>query len=190
MVFATKQLRVETDQPEGLEQQIEVIAQSFEPDVTVRDRDRKLVAHHHHQKHGEHCGCGHDHGHEHHHDEHGEHCGCGHDHEHHHHDEDEELLQRSATVGGETRVYTIENLDCANCGAKIERRINAMEGVSDAVLIFATKQLRVTAPEHDGLAEKMVQTARVIEPDVQIIPPEIAKKRPKQQVGKYRCHSI
>lgn len=214
MVFATKQLRVETDQPDGLEQQIEAIAQSFEPDVTVRDKDKKLVTHHHHHhEHGEHCSCGHDHEHEHHHEhgencgcghdhehhhhEHGEHCGCGHDHEHehhhehgehcscghdheHHHDEDEERLQRSATVGGETRVYTIENLDCANCGAKIERRINAMEGVSDAVLIFATKQLRVTAPKHDGLAEKMVQTARVIEPDVQIIPPEMTKKRPKQ----------
>ncbi|MDO4286583.1 MAG: heavy metal translocating P-type ATPase, partial [Eubacteriales bacterium] len=132
--------------------------------------------HHHHHEHGEECGCGHEH---HHHHEHGEECGCGHDHHHDH--VEEEPLKRSSTTGGETRVYTIENLDCANCGAKIERRINAMEGVSDAVLTFATKQLRVTAPNHDGLAEKMVQTARFIEPDVQIIPPEIAKKTPKKQ---------
>ncbi|MCD8356024.1 MAG: cadmium-translocating P-type ATPase, partial [Clostridia bacterium] len=119
--------------------------------------------------------------HEHHHHEHGDDC-CGHDHEHeHHHHEEEEPMERSSTTGGETRIYTIENLDCANCGAKIERRINAMEGVSDAVLTFATKQLRVTAPNHDGLAEKMVQTARFVEPDVQIIPPEIAKKSPKKQ---------
>ncbi len=264
MVFATKQLRVKTDQPEGLEQQIETIAQSFEPDITVRVRDaKKSVGHHrhhaaehhhhehgeacscghdhehehhhehgeacgcghdhehehhhhehgeacscghgheheHHHEHGEACGCGHDHEHEHHHHEHGEACSCGHDHEHenhhhehgeacgcghdhaheHHHDAEQEPVQRSATVGGETRVYTIENLDCANCGAKIERRINAMEGVSDAVLTFATKQLRVTAPNHDGLAEKMMQTARAVEPDVHILPPETAKKQPKQQ---------
>lgn len=219
MVFATKQLRVRTDQPDGLEQQIEAIAQSFEPDVTVRDRDRKSGGHHrhraheHHQEHEEHCGCGHDHAHHH---EHGEACGCGHDHEHEHHHEHEEAcgcghdhahehhheheeacgcghdhehehdgeektVQRSATTGGTTRVYTIENLDCANCGAKIERRINAMEGVSDAVLTFATKQLRVTAPNHDGLAERMVQTARAVEPDVRIIPPETAKKQAEQQ---------
>ena len=76
MVFATKQLRVKTDQPDGLEQQIQAIAQSFEPDVTVRDRDRKSGGHHRHA-------------HEHHH-EHGEACGCGHDHEHgHHHDAEE-----------------------------------------------------------------------------------------------------
>ncbi|MDO4175109.1 MAG: heavy metal translocating P-type ATPase [Eubacteriales bacterium] len=231
MVFATKQLRVKTTEPEGLEETIEKIAQSYEPDITVHDRDEGKSGghhhthhdhdhehhhhdhgevcgcghdhdhehhhhdhgeacccghdhdheheHHHHHDHGEACGCGHDHDHEHHHHEHGEACGCGHD--HHHEDLEEEPLERSSTTGGETRVYTIENLDCANCGAKIERRINAMEGVSDAVLTFATKQLRVTAPNHDGLAEKMVQTARAIEPDVQIIPPEIAKKTPKKQ---------
>ena len=38
MVFETKQLRVKTEQPEGLEQTIETIAQSYEPDVTVHDR--------------------------------------------------------------------------------------------------------------------------------------------------------
>ncbi|MDO5785960.1 MAG: heavy metal translocating P-type ATPase, partial [Eubacteriales bacterium] len=130
-----------------------------------------------HHEHDEECDCGHNHEHEHHHHhEHEEECGCGHDHEHHHHEADDEPLARSATTGGTTKIYTIENLDCANCGAKIERRINAMDGVSDAVLTFATKQLRVTAPDHNGLAARMVQTARAIEPDVQIIPPEEAKK--------------
>ncbi|WP_432620363.1 heavy metal translocating P-type ATPase, partial [Butyricicoccus sp.] len=103
-------------------------------------------------------------------------CCCGHDHHHEH----EEPLQRSATTGGTTKIYHLENLDCANCGAKIENRINAMEGVSDAVLTFATMQLRVTAPNHTGLAEKMVQTARAVEPDIQIIPPEEAKKASKK----------
>ncbi len=272
MVFETKQLRVKTSEPEGLEETIEQIAQSYEPDVTVHDRDGKKSSghHHHHHEHEEHehhhhhdddddCCCGHDHHHEHgehehhhhhehdddcccghdHHHEHEEHehhhhhddddCCCGHDHHHeheehehhHHHDDDddcccghdhhheheehehhhhhdhdddcccghdhhhedeeeEQPLQRSATTGGTTKIYHLENLDCANCGAKIERRINAMEGVSDAVLTFATMQLRVTAPNHTGLAEKMVQTARAVEPDIQIIPPEEAKKAPKK----------
>ncbi len=269
MVFETKQLRVKTSEPEGLEETIEQIAQSYEPDVTVHDRDGKKSGghHHHHHEHEEHehhhhhdhdddcccghdhhheheehehhhhhdhdddCCCGHDHHHEHeehehhhhhdddddcccghdHHHEHEEHehhhhhdddgdCCCGHDHHHehkehehhhdddddcccghdHHHEDEEQPLQRSATTGGTTKIYHLENLDCANCGAKIERRINAMEGVSDAVLTFATMQLRVTAPNHTGLAEKMVQTARAVEPDIQIIPPEEAKKAPKK----------
>ncbi|WP_394273289.1 heavy metal translocating P-type ATPase, partial [Butyricicoccus sp.] len=200
LVFATKQLRVKTNAPDGLTEEIQRIAQSYEPDITVSDRDSAKKAHahhheqgeecgcghdheheHHHHEHDEECGCGHDHGHEHHHHEHGEECCCGHDHEHeHHHDDDDDLpLKKSGTVGGTTVTYTIENLDCANCGAKIERRIQAMDGVSDAVLTFATKQLRVTAPNHDGLAERMVQTARAIEPDVQILAPQKAKKTAK-----------
>ncbi|MDO4286584.1 MAG: heavy-metal-associated domain-containing protein, partial [Eubacteriales bacterium] len=69
MVFATKQLRVKTTEPDGLEETIEKIAQSYEPGITVHDRDGgKSGGHHHHR-------------HEHHH-EHGEECGCGHEHEH------------------------------------------------------------------------------------------------------------
>ncbi|MEE0327033.1 MAG: heavy metal translocating P-type ATPase [Butyricicoccus sp.] len=221
MVFETKQLRVKTEQPEGLEQTIETIAQSYEPDVTVHDRDGgKSGGHHHHHEHEEHehhhhdhdaeCCCGHDHHHEHeehehhHHHDHDAECCCGHDHEHehhhhhdhdadcccghehehehhHHHEEQEPPLQRSATTGGTTKIYRLENLDCANCGAKIESRINAMDGVSDAVLTFATMQLRVTAPDHNGLAEKMMQTARAVEPDIAIISPEEVKKAPKKE---------
>ena len=242
MVFETKQLRVKTEQPEGLEQTIETIAQSYEPDVTVHDRDGGKSGghhhhdhdadcgcdhehehhhhhdhdadcccghdheheHHHHHDHDADCCCGHEHEHEHHHHDHDADCCCGHDHEHehhHHHDHDadcccghehehehhhyheeqEPPLQRSATTGGTTKIYRLENLDCANCGAKIESRINAMDGVSDAVLTFATMQLRVTAPDHNGLAEKMMQTARAVEPDIAIISPEEAKKAPKKE---------
>ena len=239
MVFETKQLRVKTEQPEGLEQTIETIAQSYEPDVTVHDRDGGKSGGHHHHHHHDHdadCCCGHDHHHEHeehehhhhhdddcccghdhhheqeehehhhdhdddcccghdhhheqeehehhHHHDHDDDCCCGHDHEHehhHHHEEQEPPLQRSATTGGTTKIYRLENLDCANCGAKIESRINAMDGVSDAVLTFATMQLRVTAPDHNGLAEKMMQTARAVEPDIAIISPEEAKTAPKKE---------
>ena len=204
MVFETKQLRVKTEQPEGLEQTIETIAQSYEPDVTVHDRDGGKSGGHHHHDHDADCCCGHEHEHEHHHHDHDADCCCGHDHEHehhHHHDHDadcccghehehehhhyheeqEPPLQRSATTGGTTKIYRLENLDCANCGAKIESRINAMDGVSDAVLTFATMQLRVTAPDHNGLAEKMMQTARAVEPDIAIISPEEAKKAPKKE---------
>ena len=177
MVFETKQLRVKTEQPEGLEQTIETIAQSYEPDITVHDRDGGKSGGHHHHDHE------HEHEHHHHHD-HDADCCCGHEHEHehhHHHEEQEPPLQRSATTGGTTKIYRLENLDCANCGAKIESRINAMDGVSDAVLTFATMQLRVTAPDHNGLAEKMMQTARAVEPDIAIISPEEAKKAPKKE---------
>ena len=76
MVFETKQLRVKTEQPEGLEQTIETIAQSYEPDVTVHDRDGGKSGGHHHHDHE------HEHEHHHHHHDHDGHCCCGHDHDH------------------------------------------------------------------------------------------------------------
>ena len=35
------------------------------------------------------------------------------------------------------KVYMIENLDCANCAAKIEAKINALPEVKDASITFA-----------------------------------------------------
>ena len=37
------------------------------------------------------------------------------------------------------KMYRIENLDCANCAAKIEAKFNAHEKVREAVITFATK---------------------------------------------------
>ena len=39
------------------------------------------------------------------------------------------------------KVYTIENLDCAHCGAKIEGLIADMQGIESAVLNFPLKKL-------------------------------------------------
>lgn len=54
-----------------------------------------------------------------------------------------------------TVTYIIEGLDCANCAAKIERKIQAMPQIDEATLTFATKQLRVTSPETDKNALKI-----------------------------------
>lgn len=60
----------------------------------------------------------------------------------------------SKSTGNNTVTYIIEGLDCANCAAKIERRIQAMPQIDEATLTFATKQLKVTSPENDKDALK------------------------------------
>ena len=45
----------------------------------------------------------------------------------------------------------IEGLDCANCAAKIEKRLNTLEGVDECTITFASKQLRLTAKNPDSL---------------------------------------
>ncbi len=66
------------------------------------------------------------------------------------------------------KTYIIENLDCANCAAKIEAKINRLPQVEEATITFATRQLRLTAEDPDALIPKLQTIAREIEPDVRI----------------------
>jgi len=65
------------------------------------------------------------------------------------------------------KIYTIENLCCANCAAKIEAKLNALPEVEEATIVFPTKQLRLTAENPDALLEKVTEIARSIEPGVE-----------------------
>ena len=73
-----------------------------------------------------------------------------------------------------TKIYILEELDCANCAAKIEAKLNAMPQVEKAVITFATRQLRVTAADPDALVPEMEKIARTVEPEVTIHPREAA----------------
>ncbi len=138
--------------------------------------------HGHHHEHGEECGCGHHHeheAHEHehhgHHHEHGEECGCGHHHEHEAHEhEHHEHPQKKKEIAGPVRTctYTVENLGCANCAAKMEERIGALPQVQEALLTFATKQLKVTAEDPDQLLPQMQKICASIEAPVKLVPRE------------------
>lgn len=66
--------------------------------------------------------------------------------------------------------YLIQNLDCANCAAKIEAKFNALPEVQEATITFATRQLRLTADDPDRLIQKLVQVARTVEDGVEILP--------------------
>ncbi len=68
-----------------------------------------------------------------------------------------------------TRTYLVQNLDCANCGAKIERALAAMPEVESAVLTFTTKKLRITAANYDGLLEKMQAVTDKVEEGVVLV---------------------
>ena len=70
----------------------------------------------------------------------------------------------------EKKVYLVENLDCANCAAEVEAALNAHPAVQEAVLTFATKQLRLTAEDPDALLPELREIARKVEPEVRIIP--------------------
>ena len=68
------------------------------------------------------------------------------------------------------KVYSVENLDCANCAAKIEAKFNTHPQVQEATITFSTKQLRLTAEDPDALIEELTQIARTVEDGVVILP--------------------
>ena len=47
-----------------------------------------------------------------------------------------------------TKIYKLENLDCANCAAKMERGIQAIDGVQDCTVSFMTQKLKLTADDN------------------------------------------
>lgn len=139
------------------------------------------------------CGCGHthihedvqcEHRHENEHNHNHSHCGCGQDHDHdhghaHHHDHShvhthgrsavlQEIPVSSLPEGVERRVYILDNLGCANCAAKMERRIRELPGVKMATITFATKQLAVAADNQDKLLPEIRRICASIESEVTV----------------------
>lgn len=45
------------------------------------------------------------------------------------------------------KVFKLNNLDCANCAAKMERAINKIDGVEKATMSFMTQKLVLVADE-------------------------------------------
>ena len=66
------------------------------------------------------------------------------------------------------KTYILEHLGCANCAAKIERRVASLPGIEEATLTFATRQLRITAENPDAYLPQIQKIANSLEPDIQI----------------------
>ena len=114
---------VESDDPE-IEEKLIALIKEEEPDV--------ICEHKHHHDHDEH---------EHHHGRcHDEHCGCE---EHHHHDHEEEHA---------VYMFEITGIDCANCAAKLEKKISELEGIEDVHLNYEESTLQYTCDHDEGKA--------------------------------------
>ena len=65
-----------------------------------------------------------------------------------------------------SKVYIMENLGCANCASKIERKIASLPGVQEVSITFSTRQLRLTAENPDTLLPEIQKIANSLEPDI------------------------
>ena len=68
------------------------------------------------------------------------------------------------------RVFELEDLDCANCAAKMAEGIRKIEGVSYADINFLTQKLTIEAEDgtFDEILKKAAKVCKKIEPDCRI----------------------
>ena len=66
--------------------------------------------------------------------------------------------------------FKLQDLDCANCAAKMEESIKKIDGVNDAVVSFMTQKMTVDADDErfDEIMDEVVRGCAKVEPDCQI----------------------
>ena len=69
------------------------------------------------------------------------------------------------------KMYMMEDLDCANCAARMEEAISKIEGVTSARVSYLAQKLILEADDArlDEIMAEVVKTCRRIEPDCRII---------------------
>ena len=69
------------------------------------------------------------------------------------------------------KVYKLEDLDCANCAAKMERAVARIDGVSSVSISFMSQRMSIEADENrfDAIMDQVAKTCRKVEPDCRII---------------------
>ena len=63
--------------------------------------------------------------------------------------------------------FKLQDLDCANCAAKMVEAIKKIEGVSDATVSFMTQKMTIEADDSrfDEIMKEVVSVCRKVEPD-------------------------
>lgn len=68
------------------------------------------------------------------------------------------------------KTYQLENLDCANCAAKMEAAINRIEGVDKATVSFMTQKLTIeTSGDIEKIMAEVIKVISKVEPDCEVI---------------------
>ena len=69
------------------------------------------------------------------------------------------------------KVFKLQDLDCANCAAKMERAIAKLEGVEDVSVNFISQRMTIVAEEErfEAIMDEVVKVCKRVEPDCRIL---------------------
>ena len=66
--------------------------------------------------------------------------------------------------------FKLQDLDCANCAAKMEDAIRKLPGVNSATVSFMTQKLTIDADDHrfEEIMDQVERVIRKVEPDCSV----------------------
>ena len=69
------------------------------------------------------------------------------------------------------KTFKLNDLDCANCAAKMEAAIQKIDGVTSASISFMTQKLTLEADDarFDEIVKQAVKACKKVEPDCEIV---------------------
>ena len=69
------------------------------------------------------------------------------------------------------KTFKLEDLDCANCAAKMEAAVNKLEGVKKATVSFMAQKMTIEADDavFDKVVDAAVKCIAKVEPDCRVI---------------------
>ena len=67
--------------------------------------------------------------------------------------------------------FKLQDLDCANCAAKMEEAIKKIDGVNDASVNFMMQKMTIDADDStfDDIMKEVVTVCAKVEPDCKIL---------------------
>ncbi|MCI8945358.1 MAG: heavy-metal-associated domain-containing protein [Clostridia bacterium] len=69
------------------------------------------------------------------------------------------------------KTFKLQDLDCANCAAKMERGIAKIDGVKQVNVNFLTQRMTIEADDDrfEEIMDQVVKTCKKVEPDCVIL---------------------
>ncbi len=69
------------------------------------------------------------------------------------------------------KTFRLEELDCANCAAKMERKIKKLKGVDSVEISFMAQKMTIEAADEvfDEVVEEAAKLISKVEPDCRLI---------------------
>ena len=67
--------------------------------------------------------------------------------------------------------FKVKGIDCPNCAAKVEKHLNKIDGIEQAIVNFTTERMSIIAPEDkiDAIIQESIKIVKELEPEWEVL---------------------